>query len=878
MCIPKPLPSNFSYVTLLHRGRCIFIWANARLFGRVWENYTTKRLNNVRSKPNLYRTLHAMGSLKSFIKAVRKAKTIADERTVVKKESAAIRTSFRDASLDQNTRRINISKLLYLYIIGEKTHFGQVECIKLLASTRFADKRLGYLATMLLLDENQEVLTLLTNSLDNDMQHPNHFIVGLALNCLGNIASPELARDLYQNVERLITSKNPYLRKKACFVAARLIDKDPDLHEFFLETVFTLINDKSPGILLGTLRLVQALYMADVDCRAHLIKLTFKILTHLKRISSSGYTPEYDVVGITDPFLQVQLLGTLRLLATDPNCPNDFLDQFNDILTQVASNLEAGKNAAHAVLYECVRTIFAIQADQSLRILGVNILGKFLSTKDNNTRYVALDQLLNVMSIEPTAVQRHRSTIVACLLDGDISIRRRALELAFAILSEQNIRVLVREILQFLENCQDDELKTYITSQLTIAANKYAPNQKWFFDTIIRMLKLSANYVPSDIISIILALITQCQDVELKKHIVTMLLSSSLDDTSQFCLCLVSVWCIGEYADYISGASIELNGKSVPYTEELVLSLMDKLINNTSFSERETVDLVSYILVAAVKLSIKFTNPSSIEKLRLIISSRTSDRNIEIQTRAVEFQELFVENDQFKKGILAKMPAPHLKERSYLTLNNSEVRKTKDSSKDNGKSAQKSTTNDLLLDLMNDEVPANGAQDVGQAATSNDLLSDIFGTNSGSVSTKADSKTDKNDIMDLFSSPVSKGQATKDAVNAMTAYSDPSLTISFIPKSFPRDGSATLEALVKSKVENTAIEGFQLLIAVPKSQKLTMTSSSSDILTTSSPIVQSLRLNGPVGSKIKLRVKLKYHLNGTPEENMFDFSDFSDTL
>lgn len=69
------------------------------------------------------------------------------------------------------SRRNNVAKLLYLFTLGERTHFGQIECLKLLASPRFADKRLGHLATSLLLDENQEVLTLVTNSL----KKYNHF-------------------------------------------------------------------------------------------------------------------------------------------------------------------------------------------------------------------------------------------------------------------------------------------------------------------------------------------------------------------------------------------------------------------------------------------------------------------------------------------------------------------------------------------------------------------------------------------------------------------------------------------------------------------------------------------------------------------------------
>lgn len=45
-----------------------------------------------------------LSTVKQFIRNVRSAKTIADERAVIQKESAAIRASFREESHDSGIR------------------------------------------------------------------------------------------------------------------------------------------------------------------------------------------------------------------------------------------------------------------------------------------------------------------------------------------------------------------------------------------------------------------------------------------------------------------------------------------------------------------------------------------------------------------------------------------------------------------------------------------------------------------------------------------------------------------------------------------------------------------------------------------------------
>jgi AP-1 complex subunit gamma-1 len=108
---------------------------------------------------------------------------------------------------------------------------------------------------------------------------------------------------------------------------------------------------------------------------------------------------------------------------------------------------------------------------------------------DKPNSYVALHTLNKVVAMDTNAVLRHRNTILDCLRDGDISIRRRALELSYALVQENNVRILIRELLAFLE-VADNEFKLAMTTQICQAAERFAPNKRWHIDTVLRVLKL----------------------------------------------------------------------------------------------------------------------------------------------------------------------------------------------------------------------------------------------------------------------------------------------------------------------------------------------------------------------------------------------------
>ncbi|XP_028987878.1 AP-1 complex subunit gamma-like 2 [Betta splendens] len=785
-------------------------------------------------------------ALQEMIRAIRSARTQCEERGVIQRECAAIRAQFRQA--DNGGRSHNLAKLLYVHMLGYPAHFGQMECVKMIASPRYSEKRVGYLGAMMLLDEKQDASLLITNSIKNDLSHSNQFVQSLALCTLACMGSAEMCRDLAPEIDNLLRASNSYIKKKAALCAVHIVRKVHDLGELFAPASRSLLAEMNHGVLHGAVVLITQLCEQNPKTLEHFRKTVPELIQIMKGLVISGYSPEHNVAGVSDPFLQVCILRLLRILGRNSEAASEAM---SDLLAQVATNTDSTKTAGNAVLYETVLTVLDIKSESGLRVLAVNILGRFLLNNDRNIRYIAMTSLQRIVGTDHNAVQRHRGTIVDCLKDQDTSVKRRALELSLCLVSASNIRSMMKELLRFLSSCPP-ELRAQAASGIFNASERYAPSQRWHIDTILHVLTTAGGDVRDETVPNLIQLITNTS--ELHCYTVHKLYRALLSDISQQSLVQVACWCIGEYGDLLlRGECQELEPAEVK--EDDVLDALETVLQSHMSSPATR----GFALTATMKLSTRITD--NVDRIRSIVSIYGSCIDVELQQRAVEYNALFKKYDHMRTAVLERMPVIEKTSSSHMDRDSTEVtfKETQAAKPKQGVQPLLQEPADQVCDLLD---LLSGSESL-QPHPAHDSKAPHLAINAASPA--------GGDLLDLLGGfePAPLAPAP-----TLTVYEKGGVTLTL---SCERQSDSSLTVtLTASNSTESDISTFTMQAAVPKSVDLHMKAPSGDCLPAhgTTKVTQTMVLINPNKVNLKMRIRISYNSLGSAFQDTVQVNSF----
>jgi hypothetical protein len=556
-----------------------------------------------------------------FISAIRSAETGEEERILIVDEVAHMRTMIRDCPTEDKPGII--AKLLFLNISGENTAWGHMEAVSLMSHERLSYKRLGYLAVSLFIDEDAEILVLLTQTITTDLQCTNPLVQAYALSFLANHASTELLQSVHSDIERLVESPHPGVQKRAGVAAIRVIRRIPELSQLFRKCIPKLMGSPKHAVVSAGILLVTEMIRIDPGARESWRGLAKPLTKLLKVLAASRPSNEFRLSTFNDPFLQIkamQLLGELQIRS----------DELDDVLTSLVTAVDIRRNTGRSILFQAVATIATTAKKGSLCGLAFNQIGRLFSFRDPNVLYSALAGFSQVLyngreivdrsSRDSVALQRYKSEVVHCLDHRDPSVRRRALDVVLALVDGTNAETLIPEIIEFL-HFADRDFRVEMVSKIYSAVQRFAPTAIWNFDTVHLLLIDSGPFVGTDLIASFCTFISREQAV--RDHAIPRLANTMSGYGTNQALVQVASWVIGQFLTIEDCQLIDVMVKILGY-------------------EETAVETKCYLITAITKLAARFRRP---ECAVPVLDALVNDGHFEVQQRAGEMRHLLSRPD-----------------------------------------------------------------------------------------------------------------------------------------------------------------------------------------------------------------------------------------
>ncbi|XP_058584449.1 AP-3 complex subunit delta-1 isoform X1 [Neofelis nebulosa] len=370
-----------------------------------------------------------------------------------------------------------VCKLTYLQMLGYDISWAAFNIIEVMSASKFTFKRIGYLAASQCFHEGTDVIMLTTNQIRKDLSSPSQYDTGVALTGLSCFVTPDLARDLANDIMTLMSHTKPYIRKKAVLIMYKVFLKYPESLRPAFPRLKEKLEDPDPGVQSAAVNVICELARRNPKNYLSLAPLFFKLMT--------SSTNNWVLIKI------IKLFGALTPL--EPRLGKKLIEPLTNLIHSTS---------AMSLLYECVNTVIAVLISLSSGMpnhsasiqLCVQKLRILIEDSDQNLKYLGLLAMSKILRTHPKSVQAHKDLVLQCLDDKDESIRLRALDLLYGMVSKKNLVEIVKKLMSHVDKAEGttyrDELLTKIIDICSQCNYQHITNFQWYISVLVELTRL----------------------------------------------------------------------------------------------------------------------------------------------------------------------------------------------------------------------------------------------------------------------------------------------------------------------------------------------------------------------------------------------------
>ncbi|KAI5077093.1 hypothetical protein GOP47_0006917 [Adiantum capillus-veneris] len=494
----------------------------------------------------------SQGSSKDFlelVKAIGEAKSKAEEERLVTEEVEMLKKKIAEPDVPRKRMKEYIVRLVYVEMLGHDASFGYIQAVKMTHDDNLLLKRTGYLAVTLFLNEDHDLIILIINTIQKDLRSDNYLVCCAALTAVCRLINDETIPAVLPQVVELLGHQKEFVRKKAVMALHRFHQRSPSTVSHLIPKFREkILRDNDPSVMSACLCALFDLIVTDV----HSYKdLTSSFVSILKQVVEHRLPKPYNYHSAPAPFIQIKLLRILALLgAGDKKASNNIYSVLGDVLRKA----EPSGNIGNALIYECISTITAIHPNVNLLESAATQTSRFLKNDSHNLKYMGIDALGRIIKINPDFAEEHQLSVIDCLEDPDDTLKRKTLELLYKMTKSSNVEVIVDRMISYMKSLTDAHNKTDIASRCIELAERFAPSNQWFIQTMNQVFEHAGDLVPPKVAHDLMRLIAEGAgeededaDSQLRSSAVESYLQILGEPKLPSILLQVICWVLGEY-------------------------------------------------------------------------------------------------------------------------------------------------------------------------------------------------------------------------------------------------------------------------------------------------------------------------------------------